>query len=485
MSRVKPYQLIPFRFTRFNDDYLLVNEVGEHEFISSTIFGDFTSHQLSTQSSEFLNLKSKYFVTDSDVGPVIDMLAIKYRTKKSFLYNFTSLHMVVPTLRCNSNCIYCQVSKKDPDAAGFDMDTRTAKNTVDAIFTSPSSHIKIEFQGGEPLLNFKMVKYIVKYAIKLNKKHKKDLAFVICTNLTLITPRVAKFLKKYNIPISTSVDGSCDVHNRNRPLQNSELSHPIVTRNMQMVNKIMGPGNVSALMTTTRHNINLLRSVIDEYVHLGFDHVFIRNLNPYGGAKQEVKAIGYPIEDFVTNYKDALNYIIELNLKGIYIVEAFAALLLERILTPFATGFVDLQSPAGVGIEGAVYDYNGNVYVSDEGRMLAAMGDQYFLLGNVNENSHAEIFGSEKLRSIIRNSCLESTPICASCAFQSFCGADPIRNYAEHGKIECHANLSKTCKKCKPILMHLFELIKRDDKTINKVFWSWINRKPFDGEVIN
>ena len=48
------------------------------------------------------------------------------------------------------------------------------------------------------------------------------------------------------------------------------------------------------------------------------------------------------------------------------------------MLTPFATGFVDLQSPAGVGISGAIYDYDGSVYVSDEARMMARFKNYFF-----------------------------------------------------------------------------------------------------------
>ena len=47
-------------------------------------------------------------------------------------------------------------------------------------------------------------------------------------------------------------------------------------------------------------------------------------------------------------------------------------------MTPFSTGFVDLQSPSGAGIAGAIYYYNGDVYPTDEARMLAEMGDQSF-----------------------------------------------------------------------------------------------------------
>ena len=56
-------------------------------------------------------------------------------------------------------------------------------------------------------------------------------------------------------------------------------------------------------------------------------------------------------------------------------MEVYAQLLLQKMLTPFPTGYVDLQSPAGLGIGCVVYNYDGDVYASDEGRMLAEMKD--------------------------------------------------------------------------------------------------------------
>ena len=106
----------------------------------------------------------------------------------------------------------------------------------------------------------------------------------------------------------------------------------------------------SALMTTSRFSLGRFKEIIDEYVRLGFRNIFLRALNPYGFAKQYKDKIAYPVEDFISNFKEGFDYIIELNKKGIFFVEGYAALLLKRILTPFATGFVDLQSPAGVGI---------------------------------------------------------------------------------------------------------------------------------------
>lgn len=144
------------------------------------------------------------------------------------------------------------------------------------------------------------------------------------------------------------------------------------------------------------------------------------------------------------------------------------------MLTPFATGFVDLQSPAGVGISGAIYDYDGSVYVADEGRMMARFKNYFFRLGNVNTDSYQSMFNGEKLHEIIRNSCNECLPECAECVFQPYCGADPVRNLSEQGDMVGHRPTNEMCKKNKAIMHYLFELLEKHDPDINRIFWSWI-----------
>jgi radical SAM protein with 4Fe4S-binding SPASM domain len=160
--------------------------------------------------------------------------------------------------------------------------------------------------------------------------------------------------------------------------------------------------------------------------------------------------------------------------------------LLTRILTPFSTGYVDLQSPAGAGIGVAVYNYDGDVYASDESRMLAEMGDKEFRLGNVHTDSYEKIFGGPLLRTIVSSSCVESLPGCADCAFQSFCGADPIFNYAAQGDIVGHRPTSEFHKKNFAIISHLLQLY-HSDPIIKKVFWAWVHNIPvseFLGEAV-
>jgi len=181
------YTLMPFRFKRINKEEVFINnEVGEYIFLPDEIFDQLISLKLSEDTDEYKNLKSKQIIADREITFNIEMLATKYRTKKNFLNEFTTLHMVIPTLRCNGNCIYCQASSKALGDSQYDMDKTTAKKVVHTIFNTPAREIKIEFQGGEPLINFEIVKYIILYANKLNVLYKKRIEFVTVQKIFII-----------------------------------------------------------------------------------------------------------------------------------------------------------------------------------------------------------------------------------------------------------------------------------------------------------
>jgi radical SAM protein with 4Fe4S-binding SPASM domain len=235
-------------------------------------------------------------------------------------------------------------------------------------------------------------------------------------------------------------------------------------------------------MTTTADNIGHLQEVIAEYVRLGFNGIFIRSLNPYGLAVANREHLGYPVEDFVENFEKALDLIIQLNLNGTRFVEFYTTLLLTRILTPFSTGFVDLQSPSGAGISAAIYDHNGDVFPSDEARMLARMDDRRFYLGNVFKDSYESIFGGNVLREIVSKSCVEVMPYCSSCVYRTYCGSDPVRNYLETGDVVGKRPNSDFCKKNRLIFDMLFKKLKRNDPDEIDVFWSWVSGRTL-GEI--
>jgi radical SAM protein with 4Fe4S-binding SPASM domain len=77
-----------------------------------------------------------------------------------------------------------------------------------------------------------------------------------------------------------------------------------------------------------------------------------------------------------------------------------------------------------------VFNYDGAVYASDGSRMLAEMKDHTFKLGHLNAHSYEEIFYSKRAQEIIECGINESLPGCSDCAFQPYCGADPVHNHA-------------------------------------------------------
>src|SRR3546814_13294558 len=112
----------------------------------------------------YSELKAKHFLVDGDSNVAIDLLALKVRTKLQRLSDFTGLHIFVVSLRCEHSCPYCQVSRQSDDKTTFDMSRETATKALDIVFRSPSPNLKIEFQGGEPLLNFPLLREIVGFA---------------------------------------------------------------------------------------------------------------------------------------------------------------------------------------------------------------------------------------------------------------------------------------------------------------------------------
>ncbi len=460
----------------FDGKQILVNEVGEHCFLDHPTFDAFVSKSLPTSHPAYSDLKAKHFLWDSGLEIPVQLLTVKYRTKKSFLAGFTRLHIFVVSLRCDHSCHYCQVSRVSPDRQKYDMSKESASKALDLVFRSPSNEIKIEFQGGEPLLNFDLIKHVVEEAKRRNSSIGKTIEFVVTSNLAFITDDILEFMKQNDVLVSTSLDGPAFIHNANRPRPGNN-SYELAVKGIQRVREALGHDRVAAIMTTTRLSLDHPEEIVDEYLSQGFNSIFLRPISPYGFAVRTQVKTGYELDLFLGFYKRALLRIIELNRRGVDITESYAQLLLKKILTPFPTGYVDLQSPAGAGIGVVVYNYDGDVYPTDEARMLVEMGDRTFRLGNVHTNSFEEIFGGEMLRTLVTSSCNESLPGCAECAFQSYCGCDPVENYATQGNIFGHRPTSNFHKRNLDIISHLLRLYHSDDKFVRNLFCSWAQNR--------
>ena len=144
------------------------------------------------------------------------------------------------------------------------------------------------------------------------------------------------------------------------------------------------------------------------------------------------------------------------------------------MLTNDDPGYVDLTSPAGIGIGALVYNYDGDVYASDEGRMLAEMRDTTFRLGNLHENSWEEIVLSPALLEPLEQSFTLSAPMCSDCAFEPYCGADPVYHHTTTGDFLGRKSESAFCNRNMGIFEFLLDRYE-SDPAARAVFQRWAN----------
>jgi His-Xaa-Ser system radical SAM maturase HxsB len=452
-------RLLPIRFERLGADRFLVgNMVGDMTEMTAAELERLCARDLVPGDGLYERAFEKLFVGSVDQHAQQQLLALRLRSRLSFLRAATPLHLFVVTLRCEHSCPYCQVSRQSQDRVRYDMDQATASRAIDIALSAPAPLIKIEFQGGEPLLNFELIRWIVLAAKERAAPLGKQLQFVIATNLALMDDELLDFCGEHEVLFSTSLDGPRDLHNRNRP-RRGQNSYELAVAGIARIRERLGPDRVGALMTTTEASLDRVEEIVDEYLRQGLDGIFLRPLSPYGFAMKTTQFHKYSGGEWLQFWKRGLRYILEINKSGRRFPEFYSSLIVRRMLSDEPIGYVDLRSPAGIGLGALVYNYDGTVFASDEARMLAEMGDRSFELGTVREHSYRDLVLSDTLVSAVAGSLTQTAPQCSTCVFEPNCGADPVYHHATQGDSLGIKPLSEFCARQKGVITHLFELL--------------------------
>lgn len=191
---------------------------------------------------ELIELKDLgYLTTESNVKeirhPYTDFLDL-------FLERKVKKITLQLTQNCNFRCKYCVYTEKPNSLqrthSANRMSWKTAKEAVDFLWSHSvdSPDVNIGLYGGEPLLEFKLIKKIVKYSKKLY--FGKNLSFNITTNGTLLTSEIINFLKMNDVSLMISLDGPKEINDKNRVFKNGLGTYDAVMKNLQLV-KMVAP----------------------------------------------------------------------------------------------------------------------------------------------------------------------------------------------------------------------------------------------------
>ena len=316
--------ILPFNAEKINDKYLVTNMMGCWDALNEKEFRQLNSLRVLEGGDLFNRLLERGLIVDEDnIRRVIE----GYRNLNANLFTDTSLHIAVVTKRCNLRCNYCHAQG---GASSEDMSIETASRVLQYLFDVRNNSVTLEFQGGEPLLNWPVVKFLTEHARKFNTLGK-NLNIVLVTNMLLMDDEKMRFLADHDVDVCASLDGPADIHDKNKTDADGRGTHAQVVEKIEHFSKQFGR-KAHMLPTITRHSLAHPERIIDEYLRLGQGEIALRPVNRIGYACGCWEDIGYTAEEFNVFYTKAMAYIMKLNTSGSYISERTARTILTKVL---------------------------------------------------------------------------------------------------------------------------------------------------------
>ncbi len=172
---------------------------------------------------------------------------------------------------CNLNCSYCFASQGNYHGERSLMSFEVGKQALDFLIANSGSrhNLEVDFFGGEPLMNFQVVKDLVAYARSIEQKHGKNFRFTLTTNGMLIDDDVIEFANRECSNVVLSLDGRKEVHDRFRVDHHGNGSWDTIVPKFQKLVAARGHKNYYIRGTFTHNNPDFLKD-IKTMLSLGF-----------------------------------------------------------------------------------------------------------------------------------------------------------------------------------------------------------------------
>ena len=214
---------------------------------------------------------------------------------KDYVIDFKKRQTVVKALclhiahDCNLACKYCFAEEGEYHGRRALMSFEVGKKALDFLIANSGNRINLEvdFFGGEPLMNWNVVKQLVEYGRSQEKEHNKKFRFTLTTNGVLLNDEIMEFCNREMSNVVLSLDGRPEVNDRMRPFRNGKGSYELIVPKFQKFAKSRGEKDYFVRGTFTRNNLDFGNDVL-HYADLGFEKL---SMEPVVAAPEEPYSI--------------------------------------------------------------------------------------------------------------------------------------------------------------------------------------------------
>lgn len=224
-------------------------------------------------------------------------------TYKEGVIDFKQRQTVVKALclhiahACNLSCRYCFAGEGEYRGDRSLMSYETGKKALDFLVANSGSrkNLEVDFFGGEPLMNFEVVKKLVAYGRSLEAANDKHFRFTLTTNGVLLDDEIIEFANQEMDNIVLSIDGRKEVHDRMRPNKNGDGSYDLILDKFKKVAASRNQTRYYVRGTFTHYNLDFVEDVL----HLadeGFEQISVEPVvagpeEPYAIREEDILVI--------------------------------------------------------------------------------------------------------------------------------------------------------------------------------------------------
>ncbi len=271
-------------------DIIALYEENDADSIKKKLSGVYSENDIEEALEEIEELKEagQLFTEDTYKDLVID-----FKNRKTVV-KAMCLHIAHD---CNLACKYCFAEEGEYHGRRALMSLEVGKKALDFLIENSGNrrNLEVDFFGGEPLMNWDVVKELVRYGRSKEKEYDKNFRFTLTTNGVLLDDEVMEFVNKEMSNVVMSLDGRKEINDKMRPFRNGKGSYDLIVPKFQKLAESRNQTNYYIRGTFTRNNLDFSNDVI-EYADLGFKQMSIEPVvadpdEPYALREEDIPKI--------------------------------------------------------------------------------------------------------------------------------------------------------------------------------------------------